>query len=251
MLRPRLAAPLPGAAGEARHGRVRYALSGAAPIAPQVLEFFWALGVPVLEGYGMTENTARRRSPPSTGVRLGNVGRAVPDCEVRIADDGEILDPGTRGRSSGTSSDPEATADAIDPDGWLHTGDVGELDDDGYLTITDRKKDIIITAGGKNICPSEIENSLKVSPYVARGDRHRRPAQVPGRADRHRARHRRQLGPAASHRLHHLCRPVLEARGDRADRRGGRTGQRGPGPGRDRSSGSPCSPRSSTTRTAR
>ncbi|HEV7759837.1 MAG TPA: AMP-binding protein [Acidimicrobiales bacterium] len=145
--------------------RMRYALSGAAPVAPQVLEFFWALGVPVLEGYGMTENSAQATVTPAGDVRLGQVGRAVPDCELRIADDGEIL---TRGPATflGYFHDPEATAAAIDPDGWLHTGDVGHLDEDGFLTITDRKKDIIITAGGKNVSPSEIENALKVSPYV-------------------------------------------------------------------------------------
>jgi long-chain acyl-CoA synthetase len=145
--------------------RVSYALSGAAPIAPQVLEWFWALGVPVREGYAQTENTAQATVTPDDDVRIGKVGVAVPGSEVRIADDGEIL---TRGPSTflGYFKNPEATAKAIDDDGWLHTGDVGELDEDGFLTITDRKKDIIITAGGKNISPSEIENALKVSPYV-------------------------------------------------------------------------------------
>ncbi|MGH9227342.1 MAG: AMP-dependent synthetase/ligase [Acidimicrobiales bacterium] len=145
--------------------RIRYALSGAAPIAPQVLEYFWALGVPVLEGYGMTENSAQATVTPVDGVRLGKVGTAVPDCELRIAEDGEILTRGP-GTFVGYFRDPDASAETIDADGWLHTGDIGYLDDDAYLTITDRKKDIIITAGGKNISPSEIENELKVSPYV-------------------------------------------------------------------------------------
>jgi len=146
-------------------GRIRYALSGAAPIAPQVLEFFWALGVPVLEGYGMTENTAQATVTPADDVRIGQVGRAVPEGEVRIADDGEILTRGP-GTFLGYHRDPEATAATVDADGWLHTGDIGELDDDGFLTISDRKKDIIITSGGKNVSPSEIENRLKVSPFV-------------------------------------------------------------------------------------
>jgi long-chain acyl-CoA synthetase len=145
--------------------RVRVALSGAAPIAPQVLEFFWALGVPVREGYGQTEGTAVATFTPADDVRIGTVGRALPGVELRIAEDGEIL---VRSPSVflGYLKNPKATKEAVDVDGWLHTGDVGELDGDGFLTITDRKKDIIITAGGKNISPSEIENRLKVSPYV-------------------------------------------------------------------------------------
>jgi long-chain acyl-CoA synthetase len=157
-------------------GRIRYALSGAAPIAPQVLEWLWALGVPVLEGYGMTENTAQATVTPPDDVRIGKVGTAVPGCELKIAEDGEILTRGA-GTFLGYFRNPEATAEAVDADGWLHTGDVGGLDDDGFLTITDRKKDIVITAGGKNISPSEIENRLKVSPYVREavviGDRRR------------------------------------------------------------------------------
>jgi long-chain acyl-CoA synthetase len=146
-------------------GRVRVAVSGAAPIAPQVLEFFWALGVPVREGYGQTEGTAVATYTPIDNVRIGKVGTALPGVELRIAEDGEIL---VRSPSVfvGYLKDTKATRSTVDPDGWLHTGDVGELDGDGFLTITDRKKDIIITAGGKNISPSEIENRLKVSPYV-------------------------------------------------------------------------------------
>ncbi len=145
--------------------RVRAAISGAAPIAPQVLEYFWALGVPVREGYGMTENTACCTYTPEDDVRIGKVGPAIPGVEVRIAPDGEVL---TRsgGVFQGYFRNPEATAETVDSGGWLHTGDVGVLDDDGFLKITDRKKDILITAGGKNVAPSEIENALKVSPYV-------------------------------------------------------------------------------------
>ncbi|CAN5598558.1 AMP-dependent synthetase/ligase [soil metagenome] len=145
--------------------RVKVALSGAAPIAPRVLEFFWALGVPVVEAYAQTENSALCTLMPFDDVRIGTVGRALPGVELRIADDGEIL---TRspGVFQGYFKNPDATAETVDADGWLRTGDVGILDDDGFLTITDRKKDIVITAGGKNISPSEIENKLKVSPYV-------------------------------------------------------------------------------------
>jgi long-chain acyl-CoA synthetase len=145
--------------------RVRAAISGAAPIAPQVLEFFAQIGVHVREGYGQTEGTAVATATPADGIRIGTVGTALPGVELRIAEDGEILirSPGV---FKGYYRDEEATAETADAEGWLHTGDVGELDADGYLSITDRKKDIIITSGGKNVSPSEIENKLKVSPYV-------------------------------------------------------------------------------------
>ncbi|MGH3879101.1 MAG: AMP-dependent synthetase/ligase [Actinophytocola sp.] len=145
--------------------RVRAPISGAAPIAPQVLEWLWAIGIPVREGYGQTENTAICTLNPVGDIRLGTVGVASPGVEVRIAEDGEILTR-SAGVFQGYLDNPSATAETVDAEGWLHTGDVGELDDDGFLRITDRKKDIIITAGGKNISPSEIENLLKVSPYV-------------------------------------------------------------------------------------
>jgi len=145
--------------------RVRSAISGAAPIAPQVLEYLWAIGIPVREGYGQTENTAVCTLTPEGDIRLGAVGTPLPEVEVRIAPDGEILTR-SAGVFQGYLNDPIATKAAIDDDGWLRTGDVGELDSDGFLRITDRKKDIIITTGGKNISPSEIENRLKVSPYV-------------------------------------------------------------------------------------
>jgi long-chain acyl-CoA synthetase len=145
--------------------RVRAPISGAAPIAPAVLEWLWAIGIPVREGYGQTENTAICTLNPVGDIRLGTVGVASPGVEVRIADDGEILTR-SAGVFQGYLNDPSATESTVDPDGWLHTGDVGELDEDGFLRITDRKKDVIITAGGKNVSPSEIENLLKVSPFV-------------------------------------------------------------------------------------
>lgn len=145
--------------------RCKHALSGAAPIAPQVLEWYWSIGVPVREGYGQTENCAQATINPLGDVRIGTVGVPVAGAEVRIAEDGEILTRGT-GTFVGYYKNPQATAEMVDPQGWLHTGDIGSIDEDGYLKITDRKKDIIITAGGKNISPSEIENRLKVSPFV-------------------------------------------------------------------------------------
>jgi long-chain acyl-CoA synthetase len=145
--------------------RVRQSISGAAPIAPQVLEWFWGLGVTVREGYGQTEGSGLATVNPPGAVRMGTVGTVLPSVELRIADDGEILvrSPGV---FPGYFKNAEATAATVDSEGWLHTGDIGVLDADGYLTITDRKKDIIITAGGKNISPSEIENKLKISPYI-------------------------------------------------------------------------------------
>ena len=145
--------------------RVRVAGSGAAPIAPAVLEFFWAIGVEVVEGYGQTEGAGLATFSPIEDVRIGKVGIAVPGVELKIAEDGEIL-VRSAGVFAGYFKNPEATRATVDEEGWLHTGDVGELDADGYLQITDRKKDIIITAGGKNISPAWIENALKVSPYI-------------------------------------------------------------------------------------
>jgi len=156
--------------------RVRAAATGAAPIAPQVLEFFAAIGVMVCEGYGQTEGSALATFNPAGRARLGTVGIAAPGVQIRIAEDGEILVK-SRGVFAGYFRNEAATRETIDPDGWLRTGDVGEIDADGYLRITDRKKDLIITAGGKNISPSWIENRLKVSPYVREaiviGDRQR------------------------------------------------------------------------------
>ncbi|MBK5216505.1 MAG: long-chain fatty acid--CoA ligase, partial [Propionibacteriales bacterium] len=145
--------------------KVRYAASGAAPISPEVLEFFMGIGLPMFEVYGMTENSAVATSNFPGRVKVGTVGEPQPDTEVRIDESGEIL---TRheGTFAGYWNNPQATAAAIDADGWLHTGDIGEWIDGTHIKITDRLKDIIITAGGKNISPSEIENALKASPYI-------------------------------------------------------------------------------------
>ncbi len=146
--------------------KVRYAASGAAPIAPEVLRFFMGLGLPMHEVYGMTENTAVATANRPGRVKVGTVGEAHKGVEVRIDEStGEILTrhPGT---FAGYWQDPEATAKVLSPDGWLHTGDVGEWVDGTHLRITDRMKDIIITAGGKNVAPSELENALKASPYI-------------------------------------------------------------------------------------
>lgn len=145
--------------------RCRYALSGAAPIAPEVLRFLFALGIPVVEGYGLTESTGLGTLTRHGDQELGTVGTPAPSVEVKILDDGEIC---LRGPSMfmGYWRNPEATASSIDPEGFLHTGDVGEMTPTGHLRIVDRKKDIIITAGGRNLSPSEIENKLKISPYI-------------------------------------------------------------------------------------
>jgi long-chain acyl-CoA synthetase len=144
--------------------RIRVALSGAAPIAPDVLEYMWSLGVPVREVYGQTENTALASATPADDVRMGKVGRPVPGVEVRIADDGEIL-VRSPGNFLGYLGDEEGTERAY-IDGWLRTGDLGELDEDGFLSITGRTKDIVMTAAGVNISPAKLENLLKFSPFV-------------------------------------------------------------------------------------
>ncbi len=143
----------------------RYALSGAAPISPDLINWYLSLGIDMREGWGMTETAGVGTAFYSREIKLGHVGRAVNDSDVRIAQDGEILFRGP-GVFCGYLNKPEQTKETL-IDGWLHTGDVGEIDNYGNLKITDRKKDIIITAGGKNISPSEIENELKFSPFIS------------------------------------------------------------------------------------
>ena len=146
--------------------RAHYLLTGAAPIAPDLIRWYLALGIPMLEGWGMTENCALGTVNRPDAIKVGTIGPVAEGTEVRIDErTGEIL---ARGPNifAGYLNQPEKTAEAIDADGWLHTGDVGSVDEEGFFRITDRMKDIIITAGGKNVTPSEIENELKFSPYI-------------------------------------------------------------------------------------
>jgi len=155
-------------------GRLRVGVSGAAPLSTDVMEFFHALGVPVIEGYGLTECASSATVNEPDDFRIGTVGRPVEGAEIRLADDGEIL---IRSDAvfAGYYKESEATAEALTDDGWLRSGDVGEIDADGFLRVTDRKKDLIITAGGKNIAPQNLENALKSSRFVSQaivvGDR--------------------------------------------------------------------------------
>jgi len=154
-------------------GRLRQAVSGAAPINPEILRFFDAAGVLVLEGWGMTETSTAATISTPEDFKFGTIGKPFPGVEVKIADDGEIL---VRGPNvfQGYYKNDDATREAL-PDGWLHTGDLGEIDDEGYIKITGRKKDIIITAGGKNITPANLEADIKQHPLVSQcvviGDR--------------------------------------------------------------------------------
>jgi long-chain acyl-CoA synthetase len=146
-------------------GRIRQCVTGAAPIAREILEFFYACGVPVMEGYGMTETSTVATVNTPEEHRFGSVGKPLPGVEVKIADDGEVLIKGPNIFQE-YYKNPDATAEAKEAE-WLHTGDLGRLDEDGYLYITGRKKDIIITAGGKNITPANLENGLKQNRWIS------------------------------------------------------------------------------------
>jgi long-chain acyl-CoA synthetase len=154
-------------------GKIRLAVSGAAPINPEILRFFDAAGVLVLEGWGMTETSTAATISTPDDFKVGTIGKPFPGCEVKIADDGEILVKGPN-VFQGYHKNQEATAETI-VDGWLHTGDIGEVDSEGFIKITGRKKDIIITAGGKNITPANLEAEIKQQPLVSQcvvvGDR--------------------------------------------------------------------------------
>ena len=205
--------------------RCRLAFTGAAPIAPDLIRWYLALGIDMREVYGQTENCGVATVMPPDRIKLGSVGKAAPWGEVAISPQGEILIKGDF-LFMGYLNQPEKTAETIDAKGWLHTGDVGSIDNEGFVKITDRMKDIIITSGGKNITPSEIENQLKFSPYVSDavviGDK--RPYLTCLRHDRSGECREVRAGPR--HSLHQLCEPVPRGRDPGPDPARDRGGQR-------------------------
>ena len=147
-------------------GRLRVGISGGAPLAKEIAEFFHSLDLLIVEGYGLTECTTAATVNQPSKFRFGTVGTALPNVELKIAEDGEVLIK-TPTLFAGYYKDAEATSEVLPGDGWLRTGDIGHIDADGFLTITDRKKDIIVTAGGKNVAPQNLENELKASRFVS------------------------------------------------------------------------------------
>jgi long-chain acyl-CoA synthetase len=156
-------------------GRLQWAISGGAPLARDIAEFFHAAGILLLEGYGLTETCPALTFNRPDRYKFGSVGQALPGVELKIAPDGEILARGANVATRGYYKQPDATREVFEPDGWFHTGDIGRIDEDGFLFITDRKKDLIVTAGGMNIAPQNIENLLKADPFISQvmvhGDR--------------------------------------------------------------------------------
>jgi long-chain acyl-CoA synthetase len=151
---------------EALGGRLRFAVSGGAPLSKEIAEFFHAAGILILEGYGLTETCPSLTFNRLEHFKFGSVGQAQPGIEIKIAPDGEILGRGAN-IARGYFKKPEATAEVFRPDGWFATGDIGRVDEEGFLYITDRKKDLIVTAGGMNIAPQNIENLLKGDPFIS------------------------------------------------------------------------------------
>ena len=155
-------------------GRLQWAISGGAPLSRDIAEFFHAAGILVLEGYGLTETCPVGTFNQPTKFKFGSVGQVLPGIEIKIASDGEILFRGPH-IAKGYFKQPDATAEVFEPSGWFHTGDIGRIDEDGFVFITDRKKDLIVTAGGMNIAPQNIENMLKADPFISQamvyGDR--------------------------------------------------------------------------------